>query len=154
MCAGPDAKMAKTPAAAAAAPAGGPPAHLTVAGVTYDVSEFQRRHPGGTLVLQPFLGQDATHQFTAFHSKEAWNLLRTLPRVSVPRPCTGRAKSLRAAAAIAPYPRPAAPCRLSPSPAAPINPAPCCLAALPPTLAGGGRQAGQAQRQGRGRGGL
>ena len=93
------AAAAVAPAAAEAAPAAAKdapaPATLTVAGVTYDVSEFQARHPGGAFILQPFLGQDASQQFAAFHSKDAWELLRTLPRVRRGRDGRGRGRGCR-----------------------------------------------------------
>jgi len=61
-----------------------PPLHLTIDGVTYDVSEWIRRHPGGT-VLSAGVGVDATALFYSHHlgSKalaRAKAVLATLPR--------------------------------------------------------------------------
>nr|XP_011718717.1 fatty acid desaturase 1 [Macaca nemestrina] len=36
----------------------------------YDVSEFYRRHPGGSRVISHYAGQDATDPFVAFHSNK------------------------------------------------------------------------------------
>nr|AFC78255.1 fatty acid desaturase 1 variant 6 [Papio anubis] len=36
----------------------------------YDISEFTRRHPGGSRVISHYAGQDATDPFVAFHSNK------------------------------------------------------------------------------------
>ena len=49
---------------------------LTVAGVRYDVTEWADSHPGGSAVLSPFAGCDATQAFDAIgHSARARELL-------------------------------------------------------------------------------
>ncbi|NWV57880.1 FADS1 desaturase, partial [Daphoenositta chrysoptera] len=37
----------------------------------YDVSEFSKRHPGGTRVISHYAGQDATDAFVAFHNDKS-----------------------------------------------------------------------------------
>ncbi|KAM3854418.1 acyl-CoA (8-3)-desaturase-like isoform 3-T3 [Vipera latastei] len=41
----------------------------------YDISQFHKRHPGGSRVISHYAGQDATDPFTAFHLDK--NLVRT-----------------------------------------------------------------------------
>lgn len=52
---------------------------VTINSVAYDVTDFAKVHPGGADVLEPFLGKDATDVFQAFHSKNAYEVLRGLP---------------------------------------------------------------------------
>uniref|UniRef100_A0A8B9PA08 Cytochrome b5 heme-binding domain-containing protein n=1 Tax=Apteryx owenii TaxID=8824 RepID=A0A8B9PA08_APTOW len=37
----------------------------------YDISEFSKRHPGGSRVISHYAGQDATDAFVAFHNDKA-----------------------------------------------------------------------------------
>ncbi|XP_072841639.2 acyl-CoA (8-3)-desaturase isoform X1 [Pogona vitticeps] len=48
---------------------GEPPAErwLVIDRKVYDISQFHRRHPGGSRVISHYAGQDATDPFTAFH---------------------------------------------------------------------------------------
>ena len=66
------------------APAGAEPVHVTVRGVTYDVTDFMRKHPGGN-VLAMYNGLDATDAFEAFHtSAKPLKYLSNLPVVAAP----------------------------------------------------------------------
>lgn len=59
---------------------------LTIQGVSYDVSKFMDRHPGGD-TIKSFVGRDATHMFYAMHppNSHAYKVLATLPIVSCDR---------------------------------------------------------------------
>jgi fatty acid desaturase len=58
---------------------------ISLFGNTYDVKKFLANHPGGQEVMSPYFGKDASHVFVAFHSKDAYSVLRTLPKVTVAR---------------------------------------------------------------------
>jgi fatty acid desaturase 2 (delta-6 desaturase) len=57
---------------------------VRIDGVEYDVTQFMRKHPGGSVIQYALAsgGADATHVFNAFHlrSKKARKVLATLPR--------------------------------------------------------------------------
>eukprot|EP00922_Rhytidocystis_sp_ex-Travisia-forbesii_P037600 GHVS01056012.1.p1 GENE.GHVS01056012.1~~GHVS01056012.1.p1 ORF type:complete len:572 (+),score=33.54 GHVS01056012.1:293-2008(+) len=55
---------------------------LRIRDFVYDVSEFSRKHPGGS-VISYFFRQDATEAFDAFHtrSNKAVKILNSLPRI-------------------------------------------------------------------------
>ncbi|GAA6071633.1 fatty acid desaturase 2-like isoform X1, partial [Tachysurus ichikawai] len=40
---------------------------LVIERKVYNVSEWTKRHPGGSRVLEHYIGEDATDAFTAFH---------------------------------------------------------------------------------------
>ncbi|XP_044539499.1 acyl-CoA (8-3)-desaturase-like, partial [Gracilinanus agilis] len=50
---------------------GRPERWLVIDRKVYDISEFSRRHPGGSRVISHYAGQDATDPFTAFHIDKA-----------------------------------------------------------------------------------
>lgn len=54
---------------------GNEPCTVTVHGVEYDLRNWVSSHPGGDIILQ-YHGKDATAVFAAFHSKEAYDVLR------------------------------------------------------------------------------
>ena len=41
-----------------------------VDGIVYDVSDFQKDHPGGARVLKQVAGRDASTEFESFHSAD------------------------------------------------------------------------------------
>jgi len=75
-----------------------PPTHegyyMKINGVVYDVREFAKKHPGGS-VIKHYLGADATDVFEAFHfrSKKAKKMLRLLPKINTTRSITITSKS-------------------------------------------------------------
>jgi hypothetical protein len=55
---------------------------VSVDGVRYDVSEFVKRHPGGSELLESYVGLDASDVFTEFHGPAARVLLKALPVIA------------------------------------------------------------------------
>ncbi|KAL2865977.1 cytochrome b5-like heme/steroid binding domain-containing protein [Aspergillus lucknowensis] len=47
-----------------------PSAWIVIDDIVYDCTEFQHEHPGGTVVIRSFVGQDCTWQFWRFHTKQ------------------------------------------------------------------------------------
>ena len=56
--------------------------HMLIDGRVYNVTEFMRKHPGGS-IIKFYKGMDATDAFHAFHnrSEKAKRLLKSLPSV-------------------------------------------------------------------------
>ncbi|KAL4799451.1 cytochrome b5-like heme/steroid binding domain-containing protein [Aspergillus venezuelensis] len=50
-------------------PDGGIPAWIIINNIIYDCTAFQSQHPGGSVVIRNFVGQDCTWQFWRFHSQ-------------------------------------------------------------------------------------
>ncbi|KAL6952964.1 stearoyl-CoA 9-desaturase [Sarracenia purpurea var. burkii] len=48
---------------------------ISIQGKVYDVSDWARRHPGGSLPLFSLAGQDVTDSFAAYHPAAAWQYL-------------------------------------------------------------------------------
>ncbi|KAL4805445.1 hypothetical protein BDV18DRAFT_140874 [Aspergillus unguis] len=48
---------------------GNTPAWIVVDNVIYDCTSFQHTHPGGSVVIRSFVGQDCSWQFWRFHGK-------------------------------------------------------------------------------------
>lgn len=57
--------------------------YIKLFGEWVDVTEWHKRHPGGSDILLFFEGEDATEAFVAFHdvSERAMRVMKTLPRV-------------------------------------------------------------------------
>ncbi|OJJ00695.1 hypothetical protein ASPVEDRAFT_40236 [Aspergillus versicolor CBS 583.65] len=47
-----------------------PPAWIVIDNIVYDCTDFQHHHPGGSVVIRSFVGQDCSWQFWRFHGKE------------------------------------------------------------------------------------
>ncbi|KAL3469168.1 cytochrome b5-like heme/steroid binding domain-containing protein [Aspergillus californicus] len=47
-----------------------PPAWIVIDDIIYDCTDFQTKHPGGSIVIRRFVGQDCSWQFWRFHSKQ------------------------------------------------------------------------------------
>lgn len=71
---------------------GGEDAYMRIGDYEYEVGDFLKRHPGGT-VIEYYVGQDATDAFREFHSNhpKAAAILRTLKRRSVAESPAGKA---------------------------------------------------------------
>ncbi|OMP11383.1 hypothetical protein CCACVL1_00554 [Corchorus capsularis] len=48
---------------------------ISIQGKIYDVTEWSKEHPGGSLPLLNLAGQDATDAFVAYHPTSAWQYL-------------------------------------------------------------------------------
>ncbi|KAL4922145.1 hypothetical protein BDW62DRAFT_173007 [Aspergillus aurantiobrunneus] len=47
-----------------------PLAWIVVDNIVYDCTDFQHEHPGGTVVIRSFVGQDCSWQFWRFHTRK------------------------------------------------------------------------------------
>ncbi|KAL4930241.1 cytochrome b5-like heme/steroid binding domain-containing protein [Aspergillus undulatus] len=47
-----------------------PPAWIVIDNIVYDCTAFQTTHPGGSVVIRSFVGQDCSWQFWRFHSMQ------------------------------------------------------------------------------------
>lgn len=47
-----------------------PPAWIVINNVIYDCTDFQHQHPGGSVVICSFVGQDCSWQFWRFHGED------------------------------------------------------------------------------------
>lgn len=45
---------------------------MAIGGYVYDVTKFEKLHPGGRAVLRMLAGEDATEQFYALHNQDVF----------------------------------------------------------------------------------
>ncbi|BCS22975.1 cytochrome b5-like heme/steroid binding domain-containing protein [Aspergillus puulaauensis] len=58
-----------------------PPAWIVIDNIVYDCTEFQHQHPGGSVVIRSFIGQDCSWQFWRFHGEEQMKRVGTGLRI-------------------------------------------------------------------------
>mmetsp|Transcript_8190 Transcript_8190/g.34409 ORF Transcript_8190/g.34409 Transcript_8190/m.34409 type:complete len:470 (-) Transcript_8190:101-1510(-) len=75
---------------------GNEPCMITVNEQTYDMRNWVSSHPGGDIILQ-YHDKDATAVFAAFHSKEAYDVLRRFSPADTPTQMDGHAPAPKAA---------------------------------------------------------
>lgn len=63
---------------------------LVIDGVGYDVSEFEKSHPGGQTLLESYANMDATDVFNEFHHENTAKLLESLPKLDKTDPLVTR----------------------------------------------------------------